>query len=278
MIQTADADVIQIKVAGSTVILNNYGTLNSQNSSGRGNQAIDWASLTTAVGSNTLNNYSTGVITATEADAVRPGVNGYVYNDGLIKSTTTTGSSSDGVDAQTNSGITIVNANAFSGETGTGTGTIEGARHGITGGDTSGGVFKMSITNNLGGTIQGDNGSGINIDGINSNELVTIVNHGTITGKGVTGDGDGVDVDSLVNITNTGTIKSLNALNDTSEGVTVGCGTIINSGTIQGSISTPTGNIWTGRGSPSPAWTRTPAAIPLPCRHPMAPPRSPIAA
>jgi hypothetical protein len=51
-------------------------------------------------GSNTLHNFSTGVITATEADAVRPGVNGFVYNDGLIKSSTVTGSSSDGIECQ----------------------------------------------------------------------------------------------------------------------------------------------------------------------------------
>ena len=40
----------------------------------------------------------------------------------------------------------------------------------------------------------------------------------------------------------------MNALNDTSEGVTVGGGTINNSGTIQGSISNPTGNTGVGRG------------------------------
>jgi len=257
LIQTADADVIQMKVAGSTVTLNNYGTLNSQNASGGGNQAVDWSGLNTASGSNTLNNYSTGLISATEADAVRPGVNGLVNNDGQIKSTTSTGSSSDGVDAQTNSGITIVNANAFNGETGAGTGTIEGARHGITGGNTditvNAGAYAMSVTNNLGGTIKGDNGSGINIDGLNGNEVVTVVNHGTITGKGVTGDGDGVDVDGLVNITNTGVIRSINAFSAVagapaqSEGITVGGGTITNSGTIEGLVAAGNTNA-VGRG------------------------------
>jgi hypothetical protein len=76
----------------------------------------------------------------------------------------------------------------------------------------------MSVTNNAGATIQGDNGSGINIDGFNANEVVTVVNHGTITGNGhdigdgTDHDGDGVDVDGLVNLTNTGTILSKNAL------------------------------------------------------------------
>ena len=246
LIQTADGDDFQMNKANSTVTLNNYGTINSQNASAGGNQAIDWNALNTTTGSNTLHNFSTGVITATEADAVRPGVNGFVYNDGLIKSSTSTGSSSDGIDAQTNSGITIVNA--ASAGSGSGTGVIEGGRHGITGGNTTGtGVYSMSITNNLGGTIQGDNGSGINIDGINANELVTIVNHGTITGNGHdigdgTGhDGDGIDVDGLVNVTNTGTIRSINAFGvggiEASEGVTVGGGTITNSGTIEGSVA-----------------------------------------
>ena len=256
LLQTADADVIQMNVAASTVTLNNYGTLNSQNVSAAGNQAIDWNALNTATGSNTLNNFATGIITANEADAVRPGMNGFVNNDGLIKSTTSTGSSSDGIDAQTLSGITVVNAASAGG--GTGTGLIEGGRHGITGGNTSvdsngipnvnNGAYTMSVTNNLGGTIKGDNGSGINIDGLNANEVVTIANHGTITGNGVTGDGDGIDVDGLVNLNNSGTIKSFSSFNDTSEGVTVGGGTIVNSGTIQGSIDPAGGNTGTGRG------------------------------
>ena len=255
VIQTADADVIQMNKAAANVTFNNYGTLTSLNASAGGSQAIDFNAIQS--GSNILNNYSTGLVQASEADAVRPGVNGFVYNDGTIKSTTSSGSSSDGVDAQTNSGITIVNASALSGDT-TGTGLIEGARHGITGGNSvadvngnptvANGAFTLSITNNLGGTIQGDNGSGINIDGLNANEVVTIVNHGAITGNGMTADGDGVDVDGIVNLTNTGTIHSLNSLNDTSEGATVGGGTITNSGTIEGSISNSTGNTGTGRG------------------------------
>ena len=98
----------------------------------------------------------------------------------------------------------------------------------------------MSVTNNSGATIQGDNGSGINIDGFNANELVTVVNHGVITGNGVTGDGDGVDVDGLVHLTNTGTIRSLNAFSQPRRGqrrCRVGGGTITNSGTIEGSVA-----------------------------------------
>ena len=259
LIKTADADVVRVNAGGVT--LNNYGTLTSLNASAGGSQAVDFNPI--ASGSNTINNYSTGIMQATEADAVRPGVNGAVNNDGLIKSTTSTGSSSDGIDAQANSGITIVNANAFASEAGTGTGTIEGGRHGITGGNTditvNAGAYAMSVTNNLGGTIQGDNGSGINIDGLNGNEVVTVVNHGTITGNGhdigngTSHDGDGIDVDGLVNVTNTGIIRSINAYSAVagspaqSEGITVGGGTITNSGTIEGLVSAGNTNA-VGRG------------------------------
>lgn len=237
LVQTANADVIQMNVAASSVILNNYGTMTSLNSSQGGAQAVDFNAVT---GSNVVNNFATGILQAQDADAVRPGLNGVVYNAGIIRVSVSSSTGNDGIDAQTNTGVQITNDT---------TGLISGARHGITGGNTTGtGAFTMNITNNLGGVIQGNDGSGVNIDGINGNELVTIVNHGTITGNGVTGDGDGVDVDGLVNLINTGTIRSLNAHNDTSEGVTVGGGTINNSGTIQGSISSPTGNTGTGRG------------------------------
>src|SRR5262249_47181346 len=85
-------------------------------------------------------------------------------------------------------------------------------------------------------------------------ETVTIQNAGSITGNGVTGDGDGVDVDGLVNLTNTGTIKSLNSAAapsgsppSQSEGVTVGGGTITNSGTIEGDVASGNPNA-VGRG------------------------------
>ena len=254
LIQTADADVIQMNKANSNVTVYNYGTMTSINASAGGSQAVDFNAITT--GSNSVYNYSTGVLQANEADAVRPGVNGFVYNDGLIKATNNPGSTdgSDGIDAQTNSGITVVNATTGTASV-AGTGMIEGARHGITGGNTdvtTSGAYVLNVTNNLGGTIQGDNGSGINIDGFNANEVVTVVNHGTITGNGVSSDGDGVDVDGLVNITNTGTIQSLHAYDDASEGVTVGGGAIVNSGTIVGLNSATnadgTANTGVGRG------------------------------
>ena len=229
LLQAADADAIQMNRANSSISFDNYGSVISLNASAGGSQAIDWNAITT--GSNTLHNF--GFIEAFEADAVRPGVNGSVINEGTIKAITSTGSSSDGVDGQTNNGLVINN---------NGNGLIEGGRHGITVGAANNMVsFILSVTNQLNATIQGDNGSGMNIDGFNANEVVTIQNDGTITGNGMTGDGDGVDVDGIVHLTNTGVIQSLNAFSavpgGASEGVTTGGGTITNSGTIEGDVA-----------------------------------------
>ncbi len=245
VIQTAGNDAVRSSNAGTSVTLTNYGAITASNTTTTNpQQAIDWNSITT--GANTLNNY--GTITATGNDAVRPGVNGVVnnYAGGTLKSiNNASGTSSDGIDAQANSGVQVTNS-----------GTIDAGRHGITGGNTTGtGAFTLSVTNNANATIQGNNGSGVNIDGLNGNETVTVVNHGTITGNGsalngaeTAHDGDGVDVDGLVNLTNTGTIQSLSAINDTSEGVTVGGGTITNSGTILGTVNGTATGTATGKG------------------------------
>lgn len=276
-IETADDDVIHMSKASNNVTVNNRGTIDSMNvSNGSGEQAVNLNGITdgggASGGANTVNNFATGLIESSDGDAVRPGINGFVFNDGTIKSIDTAGntSSSDGIDAQANSGVTVVNGNAISGDATTGANLIEGARHGITGGNTSmtggtvqlggytgTGSFTMSVTNNAGATIQGDNGSGINIDGFGiqgpgntlvTNESVSVVNHGTITGDGITRDGDGVDVDGDVTIDNFGSIISKNAVPEAgtpagqvefSEGVTVGGGNITNEvgATIEGQVA-----------------------------------------
>jgi hypothetical protein len=243
LIQAADADVIQMNKAGASVTLNNYGSLISLNASAGGAQAVDFAAITS--GTNIVNNYAGGLLQATEADAVRTGVNGVVNNLGTIRSVTSTGNSSDAVDTQTNSGVLVING---------ATGLIEGGRHGITGGQADASSnFVISVTNNAGGIIRGINGSGINLDGFNSKQSATIVNHGLISGAGVTGDGDGLDIDGIANITNTGTIRSLNAysaLSDGvaySEGVSFGGGSIVNAGTIEGLVNAGNSNA-VGRG------------------------------
>jgi hypothetical protein len=243
LMQAADADVIQMNKTPASVTVNNYGTMTSLNASAGGSQAIDFNAI--GSGANVINNFSTGVLQASEADAVRPGVNGVVNNSGLIKSTSTTGSSSDGVDAQNNSGINVINDT---------TGIIEGARHGITGGALNNTVnFTTGVTNKAGGVIKGDNGSGINIDGFNALQVLTVTNNGLISGNGVTGDGDGIDSDGILNLINTGTVVSVNAFSPSgsgvaqSEGLTVGGGTIVNSGVIEGLVASGNTNA-VGRG------------------------------
>ena len=243
LMQSADADVIQMNVANGSVTLNNYGQMVSLNASRAGAQAVDFSAITT--GANVVNNYAGAVLKSSNADAVRPGVNGVVNNSGTIQSTVTTDTGTDGIDFQNNSGVQV---NNFS------TGLIDGARHGITGGSAiTSASFVATINNSAGGVIRGNNGSGINLDGSNAMQVVTVVNGGTISGNGVTGDGDGIDVDGLVNITNTGTIRSVNAFSALgsglaySEGITVGGGTITNSGLIEGLVAAGNTNA-VGRG------------------------------
>lgn len=230
VIRSADADVIQMNVPASSVVLNNYGSLVSQNASGGGAQAVDFNAVT---GANIVNNYAGGLLLASEADAVRPGANGVVVNAGTIRSVTATGSSSDGIDGQENSGLRVTNA---------ATGLVDAARHGITFGQKNANAAStLDLTNLAGGIIRGNDGSGINVDGFNARQLVTIVNGGLISGNGVTGDGDGVDIDGLVHLVNTGVIRSLNAVEAGgqafSEGISVGGGSIVNSGTIEGLVA-----------------------------------------
>lgn len=241
--QTADADVIQMNVGKGSVTLNNYGVMTSTNATAGGAQVVDFNAITT--GASTINNYATGTMTAYEADAVRPGVNGIVRNSGTIKSVTTTGSSSDGVDVQNNSGVRITNDAA---------GLIEGGRHGITGGPASAGVpFSLGVTSQAGSIIRGANGAGINIDGFNAQHTATIVNRGSIIGNGVTGDGDGIDVDGPASIINYGVIRSQNAYSAPgaglaySEGITLGGGSVVNYGTIEGLAAAGNSNA-VGRG------------------------------
>jgi hypothetical protein len=226
LMQSANGDVIQMNVSPASVTLHNYGSMISLNPLAGGSQAVDFNAIQS--GANTINNYSTGILRAQEADAVRPGVNGVVNNAGIIRSTTSTGSSSDGVDIQANNGISIFN---------TGSGLIEGGRHAITGGPATNIAFTTNVTNEIGATIRGSNGSGINLDGFSGLQTATIFNNGTIIGNGVTGDGDGIDVDGVLNLNNTGFIRSLNAVGVSSEGITVGGGSIVNSGTIEGLVA-----------------------------------------
>jgi len=242
LIQSADADTVRANKASDNVTVDNYGSIISFNASAGGAQAFDLNAITS--GTNTITNYSTGLIKATAADAVRPGVNGVIINHGSILAVPivdaavtayNAATSSDGIDAQTNTGVQVTNNNG---------GTISG-RHGITGGASTDTVnsFTITVTNNLGGTITGVNGSGINIDNFSAaaaSSSATVTNYGTITGNYDSahydvGDGDGVDVDGITTLYNHGIIRGLSAngvgsdsLTNHPEGVSIGGGTIIN--------------------------------------------------
>lgn len=242
LIQSADSDTIRVNKASDNVTIDNYGSIISLNASAGGAQALDLATI--ASGTNTVTNYATGLIKSTAADAVRPGVNGTIINNGsilaapIVDPTITArneATSSDGIDAQNNTGVQVTNNNG---------GTISG-RHGITGGaatDTVG-SFTMTVTNNVGGTITGVNGSGINIDNNSTaaaSSAATVTNYGSILGNYDSahydvGDGDGVDVDGITTLYNYGIIRGLGAngtgsdtLTNHPEGVSIGGGTIVN--------------------------------------------------
>ena len=236
LIQATLAETIQAKKAVSAIAIHNYGIVESLNAANDARQAIELGKVS---GANLVHNYAGGEIRATDADAVRPGRQGVVINAGKIvtrKRATTKGIGA--IDGAFNTGIDVTNARG---------GLIDGGRHGITGGsDEDAGPFTMRVTNEAGATIRGNDGAGLNFDGLGAGQVITIVNHGTIEGTGVTGDGDGVDVDGLVDITNTGIIRSNNASDQDiaySEAISVGGGTIVNAGIIEGLAGAGNGNV-----------------------------------
>jgi autotransporter-associated beta strand protein len=94
----------------------------------------------------------------------------------------------------------------------------------------------LNLTNNAGGIIAAVNGSGVNLDGVNTNVIGNITNNFGATIKGgvsagaTDGDGDGVDVDGVVALFNSGDILGLGArgASNNAEGIATGGGSITN--------------------------------------------------
>jgi len=209
---TADAFRINADRGNGTVSIVNSGTISETGTGSNNGQALDFANITSSTGTTTITNMATGVITAADADAVRPGTNATINNYGRIQSFAPPGSTgNDGIDFQSTGTGSV---NNYAG------GQIIGARHGITG------DLPVTIYNE--GSITGQAGSGINFDTA-SNTTMMVTNKGTITGNAVSSDGDGIDIDGLATINNYGTIKAVGTFaGETNEALALGGGTINN--------------------------------------------------
>lgn len=218
---TATKDAVKISnlVSGTsgTFTVNNEGTISSTGTGSNAGQALDLDDVNSSGVQTVITNAATGVISAADADAIRPGANATINNYGQIVSHNASASSSgnDAIDFQSvNTGGVV---NNFAG------GVIDGARHGITG--------DQPITVGNDGTIIGEAGAGINMDSA-PDTTTTVTNHGTITGMSVGGaDADGIDVDGLVSIDNFGTIKAVGltgAANGLNEALAIGGGFVHN--------------------------------------------------
>jgi hypothetical protein len=221
-----DAFRINGDVTGTITVVNG-GTIQSTGANGSGGQALDFDAISSTNAHVFITNQATGVISAADADAIRPGSNATIVNLGKIVAGTPVTSvgnatGNDAIDYKSHTGIVISNGDASHTSA-----SITGARHGITGSTPS------TITNY--GIITGKDGSGINLD-TTSTTTTTITNYGTIVGNSVSADADGVDVDGLVTITNSGTITAAGShiSGVLQEAVTIGGGTINNAsgGTI----------------------------------------------
>ena len=209
-----DAIRIALNPTGGTVLVDNFGTIQTTG----GGQAIDFDGVASGSARIVINNYAGGVLRSLGQDAVRPGQGAVVTNAGLITSDGLANNSFDGIDWQNKSG-TVVNLTG---------GTISGLRHGITS------DANVDVTNQVGATIIGRNGSGVGSDGTG-----IVTNFGLITGSwdgiAINGDGDGVDIDRIATVRNFGTIRGLSAAGvdsgrraNSAQGVAIGGGLVEN--------------------------------------------------
>jgi subtilase-type serine protease len=234
-----------IATTGTTVSINNAGTISSSNATGR---AINLAGGNNARTISLTN--AAGAVISSADDAVRINANltggsVTVENFGTIR--TTNGGQAIDFDAIANTGVAIVINNHvggvlqsvgqdairpgqgavvtneglirsdgpannsydgidWQGKSGVVVNAATGTISGLRHGITS--DVAVDVTNR--GTIAGRNGSGVGSDGTG-----TVVNYGTITGAwdgvATNGDGDGVDIDLIGTVRNFGTIRGLSA-------------------------------------------------------------------
>lgn len=213
---TAPDDAIRINdpLTGGTVLIQNYGTIDSSVDG----QAIDFNAVEDA-DSIIITNYAEGLIHSTDADAIRPGAGAFIGNYGHIQAE----GGGDGIDFQDDAGGTVYN---YAG------GLIEGGKHGVTGDEA------VTVYNAAGATIAGNNGSAVNIDNAPGDDnTVRVINHGTLEGRSAAtedSDGDAIDTDGLLILENYGSVMGLGAEGEhdggpnVSEGIATGGGVINN--------------------------------------------------
>jgi hypothetical protein len=155
-----DAFRINVGVTAGSIIINNFGTIKSTN----GGQGLDFDAIAAGTATVSITNRATGLIQADNNDAIRPGQGALVTNFGTLFTngsfTGNDGTKNDGIDWQGHSGTVVNKTGAL----------ISAFRHGITS------DVDVNVTNEVGATIIGRNGSGVGSDGTG-----TVVNFGTIT-------------------------------------------------------------------------------------------------
>ena len=214
-----------------------------------------------------------GLIQSASGDAIRLGAHQTLVNFGRIAGS---GPVNDSSSNNTFSGTSTaqrydisrgvrINATTSTNDTIENHGLIEGSQHGVDVGNT--GATNIQIDNRAGATILGHNGSGVGADTLGvAAGTVVVTNAGIIRGEyaptydraglaTVDGDGDGVDVDGGATVVNlaggliagSGANGVLNGQGaggydgngraNRSEGLSLGGGSVTNSGTISGADS-----------------------------------------
>ncbi|MEE2023111.1 autotransporter outer membrane beta-barrel domain-containing protein [Alkalimonas mucilaginosa] len=218
-----DAIRVNYDLTGGNLLLVNDGLIETTGLGDDSGQALDFNSVTGTAVHAIIRNNAGAIIQSADADAVRPGGHGKVFNAGLIRAggagvvEGAESTSADGIDFQQHDGQVFNLAG----------GRIEGARHGITGNGF------IEVVNQADGTIIGWNGSGVNLDGNGR-----VLNYGVISGRYnpqlSEGDGDGIDIDFIGDIENYGWIEGIGAAGvkngdpNRADGIAMGGGRIIN--------------------------------------------------